>query len=128
MTAIQKIAIDKGYTVIFGTSSENEAIERQIIHLLKSNMLQGLIIVPTANSINNIEKLNHLPIVEVDRLSGFPSSDQVLINNHESMKLATNYMLNLGHRNILYCTGNLRLPHSRKDSMVSKMPSWRVRQ
>ena len=51
ITAIQKVAIDNGYTVIFGTSSEDEATEKELIDLLKSNMLQGLIIVPTHQSI-----------------------------------------------------------------------------
>ncbi|WEJ86966.1 MAG: LacI family DNA-binding transcriptional regulator [Klebsiella huaxiensis] len=109
ITAIQKVAIDNGYTVIFGTSSEDENTERELIDLLKSNMLQGLIIVPTHQSINNIRPLAHLPIVEVDRLSGLDSSDQVLISNHESMKLATNYLISQGHRNILYCTGDLAI-------------------
>lgn len=109
ITAIQKIALENGYTVIFGTSSEDENTERKLIDLLKSNMLQGLIIVPTWKSINNLKLLKHLPIVEVDRLSGLESSDQVLISNHESMKLATNYLISQGHRNILYCTGDLSI-------------------
>lgn len=106
ITAIQKIAIDNNYTVIFGTSAEDENTERSLLNLLKSNMLQGLIIVPTHNSINNLKTLQHLPIVEVDRLSGLRSSDQVLINNFESMKLATNYLITQGHRKFLYCTGD----------------------
>lgn len=109
ITAIQKIALEHGYTVIFGTSSEDENTERKLIDLLKSNMLQGLVIVPTYKSINNIKSLQHLPIVEVDRLSGLESSDQVLISNHESMKLATNYLISQGHKNILYCTGDLAI-------------------
>lgn len=109
ITAIQKVAIDNGYTVIFGTSSEDENTEKALIDLLKSNMLQGLIIVPTHQSINNIKPLKHLPVVEVDRLSGLESSDQVLISNFESMKLATNYLISQGHSNILYCTGDLAI-------------------
>lgn len=109
ITAIQKVAIDNGYTVIFGTSSEDETTEKELIDLLKSNMLQGLIIVPTHQSINNIRPLEHLPIVEVDRLSGLDYSDQVLISNYESMKLATNYLISQGHKNILYCTGDLAI-------------------
>lgn len=106
ISAIQRVAIENSYTVIFGTSAEDESTEKALLDLLKSNMLQGLIIVPTHNSINNLKTLNHLPIVEVDRLSGLESSDQVLINNYESMKLATNYLITQGHRNILYCTGD----------------------
>ncbi|WP_413724804.1 LacI family DNA-binding transcriptional regulator [Sodalis sp. RH16] len=109
ITAIQKVAIENGYTVIFGTSSEDDKIEKKLLDLLKSNMLQGLIIVPTYKSIDNLKTLTHLPIVEVDRLSGLESSDQVLISNNESMKLATNYIISQGHRHILYCTGDLSI-------------------
>lgn len=106
ISAIQKIALENSYTVIFGTSGEDENTEKMLLNLLKSNMLQGLIIVPTLNSINNLKELDHLPIVEVDRLSGLTNTDQVLVNNYESMKLATNYLITQGHRNFLYCTGD----------------------
>ncbi len=104
--AVQDVAYKAGYTLIVGSTDEDSAREEQLITQLRSHMLQGLIIIPTANTRTNLQRFTNIPVVEIDRVSGNEKSDSILLNNIQGMAMATRHLLDLNHRHLAYIGGS----------------------
>lgn len=95
------------YNIVFFDSNNSVEIETQNIRRIVGSAVDGVIFVPSGNSIAGYSHLRDagLPVVLLDRLLDVPSPSSVISNDEEGAYLATKYLLDLGHRRIFYMGG-----------------------
>lgn len=104
--AIQDEIYREGFTLIVGSSEEDATKESTILAQLRSHQLQGLIIIPTTGTCENLANFDNIPVIEIDRFSGREQSDIIRLDNEEGMKLAAAHLHQLGHQHICYIGGS----------------------
>lgn len=100
--AIETEAYKFGYCVILANSNEDLDQERAVLGGLLERQVDGLILAPAGGS---HEYLNEdvplgLPIVTINRAVAERETGSVLVQNRESAREATEYLLKKGHRKI----------------------------
>jgi LacI family transcriptional regulator len=99
---VEDAGFEAGFSVILCNS--NAMIERELayIDLLLSKRVDGVIYAPTSLSIQPIKRLvdQGIPVMVFYRETCGLNVDSVRINNLESSQRATQYLLDLGHRDI----------------------------
>ena len=95
------------YNLIFFDSNNSVEIEMQNVRRILDSAVDGVIFVPSGNSITGYSQLCDagLPVVLLDRLLDVPDPSSVISNDEEGAYLATKYLLDLGHRRIFYMGG-----------------------
>jgi LacI family transcriptional regulator len=113
---IEDVMFGAGYSVVLCNSANDLARERAHIRTLRSKRVDGLIIIPSINDPEPINRLvgNDLPVVIMDRAIPGVNTDVVLVDNFMGMQEATQYLLRIGHRRIGYVDRPVDLPHSRE--------------
>ncbi len=100
-----------GYTLTFCSSEADSDREAKMIRMLKSKMVDGLIIAPTKHSKEEIENLinESFPFVLIDRF--FPELDTsyVLVDNENGCYQLTKHLLALGRKKIAFVTTDTHL-------------------
>ena len=110
---IQEQAEKFGYSVMI--TNTNESVEKMdnMISVLRSRQVDGIIIVPTEHGEKLIDKLakDKFPVVLLDRF--FPGIDvsRVVVNNFQAALEATNLLLNLKCKRIALLIYKNNLPH-----------------
>ncbi len=97
---VQDSAFRHGYNLILGNTDEDPGREKTYLDTFISYQLQGLVIVPTARTRVHLRSIGHVPVVEVDRTSGYPNAHAVLVDNIKGTLEAIGYLVRLGHRRI----------------------------
>lgn len=97
----------EGYFTILGETNENLHEEEGILKSLFERNIEGLILVPSEDKHDHIIKLvdNGLPIVCVDRYYEGINLPYVSTNNYKGACMATEYLIESGHRDILCIQG-----------------------
>ena len=95
--AIQDTAEKNELNVILFTSDDSEAREREALSTLRSHMPMGLILIPTAHTIQHQHLLRGLTVVELDRVSGLGDVHTVQVENREGAAEAVRHLIALGH-------------------------------
>ncbi|APQ18773.1 LacI family DNA-binding transcriptional regulator [Maribacter hydrothermalis] len=99
---IEDEAFNQDYTVIFGSSDEKMEKFDKVLELLLDRQVDGLIIAPPQGSKQSILKLKEqkIPFVLIDRyFEGF-AYNYVVADNFNASSLATNYLIDKGHKKI----------------------------
>ena len=75
--------------------------------MLIEKMVDGIIFISSGDSAHNIKKLqsNNIPVVFADRDVQDQPVDTVMVNNQQGGKLATEHLIQLGHRRIACISG-----------------------
>jgi LacI family transcriptional regulator len=96
-----------GYNLLFFDSNNSVEIEAQNVRRILNSPVDGVIFVPSSNSVTGYSMLRDagLPVVLLDRLLDVEDPSFVISNDEEGAYLATKYLLDLGHRRILYVGG-----------------------
>ncbi len=104
--SIEKILRKHGYNLIFSNSDENSENEKAQLKILKSQMIDGLIMAPTVgyNLYEELENKN-FPIVFIDRKPKGYQEDCVLVDNFNGSYEVVKYLINKGHSKIGIITG-----------------------
>ncbi|WP_420596101.1 LacI family DNA-binding transcriptional regulator [Deinococcus sp.] len=97
---VQDCAERHGYVTFLFNSDEQPSKERRALETLRGHLPQGLIVVPTSGTRAHLDALPHLPVVELDRVSGHPQSSSVTVDNIGGAYVATRHLIELGHRQI----------------------------
>ncbi|MDD2797635.1 MAG: LacI family DNA-binding transcriptional regulator [Bacteroidales bacterium] len=99
---IQEYAEKKGYAVIIGNSNEQDDKLNTTINILRSRQVDGLIVVPTANSENIIAEYtkSKFPIILIDRYLPKLTTSYVVIDNYKASYDATLLLISRGCKNI----------------------------
>ncbi|HEX8607952.1 MAG TPA: substrate-binding domain-containing protein [Pedobacter sp.] len=111
--AIEAEAKKNNYTVLFGSSNEDQETFEELINALVNRQVDGLILVPVENSQNQIKMLqkSEVPFVLIDR--NFPeiSANYVALDNYKAAYDATKYLIELGHKRISFVNYKTTLFH-----------------
>jgi LacI family transcriptional regulator len=98
--AVEDVAHENGFTLLLGNSDENSAKEQMYFEVLAEERVAGIIIVPSCSDDCSYLRHCHVPLVAVDRKIEGMDIDTVVLDNVLGAYLATNHLLELGHRRI----------------------------
>ena len=99
---IEDEAKRNNYTVIFGSSDENEAKSWDLINVLLKQQVDGFIIAPAENSEKQIEYLSNqnIPYVLIDRHFPEINSNYVITDNYNASYKAVKHLLAKGRKHV----------------------------
>ena len=104
---IEDYGKNAGYSVILCNADNNPQKEASYVQVLIEKMVDGIIFISSGDSAHNIKKLqsNNIPVVFADRDVQDQPVDTVMVNNQQGGKLATEHLIQLGHRRIACISG-----------------------
>lgn len=110
---VQEVFNKKGYQTIIMQSNENAELELANIVSLENNMVEGLLISLSKETMN-IDYLEHLikdkfPVVLFNRVNNGLSCPKVLFNDYKWSLLATEHLIDQGYKKIVHLTGHTHL-------------------
>ena len=108
VTALDKTLREHGYHSLISCYSANHGMERDNLHYLISNGIDGLIYIPEDLSAEEYYELTancNVPMVQMDRMIQGVQADAVLVDNADATYAATSEMISRGHRSIAMVTG-----------------------
>jgi LacI family transcriptional regulator len=100
---IEQALFARDYRTLVCSAEESQQKEAAYIDMLLRQRVDGVIIVPTGRSVEDVRRLlaRQTPVVIVDRdLSALLNVNRVLIDNFQGAYDAMNHLLALGHRHI----------------------------
>jgi LacI family transcriptional regulator len=102
-----------GYTVIFGSSDENEKKFSKLLDTLVNRQVDGLIMAPPINSENEIRELirQQIPFVLIDRFYPDIDTNYVALDNYAAAYKGTKHLIENGRTNIGMITYGTALHH-----------------
>ena len=105
---VERVCLNAGYMAAVYSTSEDFDRETQILQMMQSQRVAGLVIIPTRSDTAHGKKLEseiHVPTVLLDSfVEGMPH-DVIKLDNVEAGRLATEHLIGLGHRRIAVTTG-----------------------
>jgi len=101
---IEEMAAENGYTVIVLNTNEEHETETRAIRTAISKKVDGIIICPAHNCGENIRLLQSsgIPFVLLGRRVNGIDTSYVICDDYGGSKLATEYLINKGNRNIYF--------------------------
>ncbi|GFP32604.1 LacI family transcriptional regulator [Candidatus Hakubella thermalkaliphila] len=105
---VEDIAYKHGYNLILCNTDENLEKEKLYLQVLRGKMVDGLIISPALRKANELRELleRHLNVVFMDRrIDGVPEALCVRADNLRGARMAVDYLLELGHREVALVGG-----------------------
>ncbi len=110
---IEDEATASGYMVLMGSTDENEKKLKQLVDTFLKRQVDGLIILPTEDSEQTIEKLHEsdTPYVLIDRYFPSPSLNFVVNDNQLATYMATQKLIKNGRKKIGFITIKTKLLH-----------------
>lgn len=96
-----------GYVTIVTDTMENEELQNASITALLSRQVDGIIIAPCGNDSTYLEQINdnYMPVVLFDRCYEDSSLPYVVTNNFHGGYMATSYLIQNGHNDIVCIQG-----------------------
>jgi LacI family transcriptional regulator len=100
-----------GYVVILCNSDESPQKEKQYLRILEEQRIQGLLITPTPENPTYLQQLQRrgIAVVLLDRPSKNGTMCSVAVDNVAGGKLATQHLLQRGHRRLCFLHGPLTI-------------------
>jgi LacI family transcriptional regulator len=104
---IDSVAKTYGCNILFLDSDNSTEVETKNIHRLSDSQIDGAILVPSGSKLQGYELLREMGVhvVLADRTLEADEASWVVSNDEEGAYLATKYLVDLGHRSILYVGG-----------------------
>jgi len=114
---VEEVAFNNKYLVVLCNSAEEAEREALYFEIFKSQLVSGVIYCGSTESLQEGRYIKHIkdmykkgiPIVLVDREIEEESTSVVAIDNELASFNATKYCLNLGHKNIAFIAGSLKV-------------------
>jgi LacI family transcriptional regulator len=109
--AVGEVARRHSYSVLLATSDERAEIELEELRELQRRQVEGIIIIPACHGHSrlNTAEFNTLPMVALDRPIARSSFDRVLVENQNGATLATEHLIQHGHKRICLISLNSRI-------------------
>ena len=113
--AIEDVARTNGYTVLICNADEDGRNEEVALRLFIERQVSGLIRCSAGANPSLLKVLHQksIPLVDLDRQSGIPNIDTVVLDNELGACLATRHLVELGHRQIAIVSGPQHLSNAR---------------
>jgi LacI family transcriptional regulator len=109
----EDVAFSRGYLLVTLNTDDDAGREKQILSILRSRRLDGVLLVTAPND-GNVSHINDavaagLPIVCVDRVPPGMKLDSVSVDSVEGATVAVRHLISMGHKRIGIITGSLQL-------------------
>ncbi len=113
---IEDEANNFGYTVVFGSSDENDFKSEALINTLLNRQVDGFIIVPAQDTLIQMRNLikKKFPVVFLDRYFPELNSSYIVLDNYQATFEATNHLFNRGYRRIAFIAYKSSLIHMKE--------------
>lgn len=108
LNALERTLREHGYHVLISCYGSDHGRERDNLHFLLTNGIDGLVYFPEDISAAEFYELSsnlNIPVVQVDRRIQGVDSDTVLVNNIEAAYAAVTYLISRGHRRLGLISG-----------------------
>ena len=108
ITIIDKVLREYGYHSLVSCYGANHGLERDNLHFLISNGIDGLIYAPedlTADEFYELTANCSIPVVQIDRMIQGVNSDTVLVDNADSVYKAVCQLIDKGHQRVGMISG-----------------------
>lgn len=106
--AIEDEAARNKYGIILGSSYGDASKEKLLVDLFRERRVDGMIIIPSSPGVNFIyyQRLQkEVPLIFVDRYFPQIDSDRVTTDNVKGAYIATEHLIKLGHKRIVFLSG-----------------------
>ena len=105
--AVEDAAYRRGYRVLLCNTDETREKQRSYLEVLAAERVVGVILSPSDPAGAEISELLNggIPVVAFDRRVDDPRADAVVIDNPRGSRLATEYLISLGHEQIGFVAG-----------------------
>jgi LacI family transcriptional regulator len=102
--SIEEEAKKNSHTVIYGSSNESAEKFAKLVDVFVNRRVDGLILIPTEGSENEIEILQRsgIPFLLVDRHFPGIQCNYIALDNYQAAYNATQYLIDKGHRRIAF--------------------------
>lgn len=119
---IEEIGWMYGYDIIIGSSYGKVENEMKFLQLFKTKQVEGIVIVSEIMSDSIIEYINKLKIevVYLNRYYNVPDLPTVYLDNQLAVKKMMDYLIDLGHEDILYVSQEKDLDEIIESEKISK--------
>jgi LacI family transcriptional regulator len=113
--AAEDVARTNGYTVLICNADEEGRNEEAALRLFIERQVSGVIRCSAGANSSLLQVLHEksIPLVDLDRQSGLPDIDTVILNNKLGASLATRHLIQLGHKRIAIVSGPQHLSNAR---------------
>ena len=108
LNALERTLREHGYPVLISCYGSDHGRERDNLHFLLSNGIDGLVYFPEDISATEFYELSanfNIPVVQVDRCIQGLKSDTVLVNNSDAAYAAVKNLISHGHRRVGIISG-----------------------
>lgn len=118
ITGMRSCAEARGYTLLVVSSEGDWKLERNVVELLRSKDVDGLVVTPVLDADADLShyfelKRRNLPFVLLEEVRGVPAS-VVDIDNAEASRRAIEHLIQLGHTRIVHLAGPKYSTHSQE--------------
>lgn len=111
LSGIEEVANSKGYRVLICQSNENLAQETEMVKLLISSRVDGVVAALAMESGEaehfNLFTRNRIPVAMFDRVSFNIPGPKVIVDNYDGAFRATEHLIQNGYNRIAHLTGPL---------------------
>ncbi len=115
-SAAEDVAHASGYSLVNYNTHESPEREANYIRTAAERWVDGVLFVSSGDQIHGLESLQKagIPCVAIDRNPESYSGPSVTLNNVRAGELATNHLIDLGHRRLAHISGPQRLSLARE--------------
>jgi LacI family transcriptional regulator len=114
----EKAAGERGYSLIAVNSGDDCRRQQELLSLLRSQQVEGILLVTAAESTTDDEIAGILdagiPVVCLDRIPGGLRADSVSVENLDAARMGVEHLIGAGNRRIAAVTGPLALKNERR--------------
>ena len=105
---IEEVGRMYNYDIILSSSYGDADTEKKFAELLRSKQVEGIILISEIVNEEVIEQIKSfkIPFMYLNRYYSNLELPSVSIDHYEAVLRMTNYIIDLGHKNILYLTAN----------------------
>jgi len=113
--AAEDVARTNGYTVLICNADEDGRNEEVALRLFIERQVSGVIRCSAGANPSLLQVLHQksIPLIDLDRRSGLPNIDTVILNNELGASLGTRHLIKLGHKRIAIVSGPQHLSNAR---------------
>ena len=114
----EEAALQRRYSLIAVNSDDSAAREKELLSLLRSQRVEGILLVVAAGAApigDGYEmKDSGVSLVYLDRIPDGLQGDSVSVDSFAAADLGTSHLISMGHRSIAIVTGSLSLRNEKE--------------
>lgn len=104
----ERVFSEAGFRLLLGNTDEDPEKERSYVEILRSNVVEGLMLATAFTQDETVEELGRLgvPFVLVNRAHPI-TTNYVIVDDRAATRGAVDYLVGIGHRRIAHVSGPL---------------------